>query len=99
MPKVRGYLLEEKEFDEGVYAKVYRATKEGKEFVVKVERVREEFEGEKEQLSPTILVESDVLRRFRHPNLLHAIEIFIEAGSIHYVFEKGIPLHILDTFL
>jgi serine/threonine protein kinase len=72
----------------GSYGKVYAATKKGKSFALKKQLLVEDKEV---GIEPAIIVESDVLKRVNHPNVLGAVEIFMDDDNknLYHVLETA----------
>lgn len=60
----------------GTYGKVYAATKGGKKFAIKLFLPGTQ-PGDKEGFDASTLKEVDALTRLRHPNLVHAVQLFV----------------------
>jgi serine/threonine protein kinase len=67
-----GYNLVKK-LNEGVYGVVNLVEKNGEKFAEKVYKRKPDVN------------EIDILTRFRHPNLLHAVEVFYESPDLHLI--------------
>lgn len=72
----------------GAYGEVYDTKLDDKMYAVKQQQAKGHGIGT--GISTTVLVEADILTRFRHPNLIELKEVFFERGKTHinYVLTK-----------
>ena len=75
---------------QGAYGRVYAATREGRNFAIKVE----DFTGDRNLPSSSALTEAAILAQTRHPNLIRAYDAFFECdginnGRLHLVLDQA----------
>lgn len=70
---------------EGTYGKVYKARHRFTNELVALKRIR--MEQEKDGFPITSVREIKLLQRLKHPGVVRLLEMMIERGSVHMVFE------------